>query len=209
LYFETLRQGVAMEDAAIIEELVYALQQYGDHPAFLRHDNKPVLFIWASGRVTAERWKTILAAVRQQAGPALFIGMGCDTLDLDVFDGVHDYTVNAPTDLPRYQRLCGNKTRHHFLLSPSGGRKLWAATAMPGYDDRALTQRAEHLLIPRDSGAYYRHTLQAALDSQPDWLLVTSWNEWGENTHIENSVVYGDLYERLTREYTAPWLANR
>lgn len=205
LYFETLREGVPLADTAMIAELSYALREYGQHPAFLRWDDRPVIFIWASGRIPAERWRTILARVREAAGPAYFVGMGCDTIDLDVFDGVHDYTVNQPADLARHQRMCGAKTRNHFLLSPGGQRKLWAATVMPGYDDRALADRAEHLLVARDAGNYYRATWQAALASNPDLLLITSWNEWAENTQIESSLLYGDLYERLTREYAQPW----
>jgi hypothetical protein len=30
---------------------------------------------------------------------------------------------------------------------------------------------------------------------------VTSWNEWMENTQIESSVRYGDLYGRLTKTW--------
>jgi glycosyl transferase family WbsX len=32
-----------------------------------------------------------------------------------------------------------------------------------------------------------------------DWVVVTSWNEWMENTQIEPSVRYGDLYVRRTK----------
>ena len=29
--------------------------------------------------------------------------------------------------------------------------------------------------------------------AQPDWVLITSWNEWFEGTSVEPSVEYGDL----------------
>src|SRR5262245_49633689 len=39
---------------------------------------------------------------------------------------------------------------------------------------------------------------KAALTTRPDWVMVTSWNEWSENTQIETSELYGDFYRRRT-----------
>lgn len=208
IYYETLRGGVPLDNETIISELTYALKTYGSNPKFMHWDGKPVIFVWATGRISNDNWKLILAAVRASAGPALFIGMGCDTADMDVFDGLHDYTVNSPVDLPQYEKRCGQKTSNHFLLNSGHKRKIWVATAMPGYDDTAIANRTEHLVIPRNNGDYYRHTLNAALASNPDWLIITSWNEWPENTQIEASLLHGTLYEDITRSYVSPWLAQ-
>ena len=35
-------------------------------------------------------------------------------------------------------------------------------------------------------------TWHAALDSDPDWVLITSWNEWHEGSEIEPSLEHGD-----------------
>lgn len=208
LYYETLRNGQPLADASIISELSYALTTYGQHPKFIRWNGRPVIFIWATGRVPSARWKTILAAVRQNAGPAYFIGMGCDSADMDVFDGMHDYTVNQASDLNKYEARCIKKTASHFMLSPSHQRKIAVATAMPGYDDNAIPTRETHLLVPRNNGAYYQATLTAAINSKPDWIVVTSWNEWAENTHIESSVNYGALYQSISRTNFSAWLAQ-
>lgn len=208
LYYETLRGGQPLADASIISELTYALKTWGAHPKFIRWDNRPVIFIWATGRIPAERWKTILATVRQNAGPAYFIGMGCDSADMDVFDGMHDYTVNQAADVAAYEKRCGKKTVAHFMLSATQKRKIWVATAMPGYDDTAIVNRTTKLVVPRNNGAYYATTLSAAINSKPDWIVVTSWNEWAENTHVEFSANYGTQYQEMTRNYLGPWLAQ-
>lgn len=208
LYYETLRNGQPLADSAIISELTYALQTYGQHTKFIRWNGRPVIFIWATGRIPSARWKTILATVRQNAGPAYFIGMGCDSADMDVFDGMHDYTVNQAADVDKYEKRCGKKTSNHFMLSANHQRKLWVATAMPGYDDMAILNRATHLVVPRNAGAYYQTTLSAAINSTPDWIVVTSWNEWAENTHIESSVNYGALYQNISRTNFSAWLAQ-
>jgi Glycosyl hydrolase family 99 len=53
----------------------------------------------------------------------------------------------------------------------------------------------------RENGAYYDAQWRAALEAGTDWVVVTSWNEWWENTHIEPSVRYGDFYVRRTSEW--------
>jgi transposase len=54
------------------------------------------------------------------------------------------------------------------------------------------------LFRDRADGAYYDAQWLAAIAARPDWVLVTSWNEWYENTQIETSELYGDAYVRST-----------
>jgi hypothetical protein len=83
--------------------------------------------------------------------------------------------------------------------------KLWAATIMPGWDDRlagagGLRDPAAAFERPRENGAFYMATCQKAAESRPDLVMITSFNEWVEGTQIEPSVTYGDAYLNLTRE---------
>ena len=84
---------------------------------------------------------------------------------------------------------------------------------MPGYDDTG-TDRVDAFAVDRKNGNYYRETWSAAVASQPDWVLITSFNEWVEGTMIEVSTSYGDLYLNLTRDLAAanvrwPWAKSR
>ena len=84
-----------------------------------------------------------------------------------------------------------------------GPRRVWTASVSPGYDDRALVSADGRTarVSDRDNGAYYDAQWRTALEAGADWVVVTSWNEWWENTHIEPSVRYGDLYVRRTSEW--------
>jgi len=57
------------------------------------------------------------------------------------------------------------------------------------------------------AGERYQATWDAALASDPDWILVTSWNEWYEGTAVEPSVRFGDLALRQTADNAAAWKA--
>jgi hypothetical protein len=85
------------------------------------------------------------------------------------------------------------------------GPRIFAATVQPGYDDHLLPDRRGGQIQERLDGAFYRSTFEAALASDPDWVFITSWNEWWENTQIEPSMTYGDLYLQITREYVDQW----
>jgi len=77
--------------------------------------------------------------------------------------------------------------------------KLWAATVVPGHDNY-LVSGTNRLIEPRRDGGYYLDSWDIALSSNPDWVLITSWNEWYENTQIEPSDCYGTTYLYLTRQ---------
>ena len=75
---------------------------------------------------------------------------------------------------------------------------------MPGYDDTRLP-RQDAFAVPRRQGDYYRETWRGAVASQPDLIIINSFNEWPEGTHIEPSAGYGNLYLDITRELVTAW----
>jgi hypothetical protein len=38
--------------------------------------------------------------------------------------------------------------------------------------------------MDRAGGDFYRRTFQAAMNSQPNWMLINSWNEFIEGSSI-------------------------
>jgi hypothetical protein len=50
---------------------------------------------------------------------------------------------------------------------------------------------------------------EEAIRAQPDWVLLTSWNEWHEGSEIEPSWEDGDQYLRLTAKYAPGFLAGK
>ncbi|MCS6842923.1 MAG: endo-1,3-alpha-glucanase family glycosylhydrolase [Caldilineales bacterium] len=186
---------------AMVEMLRHALHVHAAHPAYLRVGGRPVLFFWRQQRWNVDTWQWI----RSQVDPdrrSIWIAEGVDMAYQAVFDGHHLYTVTwtPPTDVfytaNKFSRLV-QQARERY-----GGYRYWVATVMPGYDD-TRTGRPHAFARPREGGAYYARTWEAAIASNPDWIIVTSFNEWPEGTYIEPSRAYGDYYLQLTAQWSA------
>lgn len=206
IYFETLAGPgeTPLDETRLREWLAYAIRQYRDHPAFMTVDGKPLIVLWASAEVPLETWEGVIASLRTDGLDAVYLGMGYNPGGLDVFNGLHDYGVFTYPDLEQTYLSTARAVRCYSLLSDPSDRKIWAATVQPGYDD-TLQPAREGLVQERLDGGYYRFTWDAALQSDPDWIFITTWNEWWEHTHIEPGELYGDQYLLITREYADLW----
>ncbi len=80
-------------------------------------------------------------------------------------------------------------------------------TICPGYDDMRLKspQRSQsrYRRTARNGTRTYEHMQRVALelDPSPDLIVITSFNEFHENTHIEPSRHFGDTFLRSTRSF--------
>jgi hypothetical protein len=80
-----------------------------------------------------------------------------------------------------------------------GQNGIWIAPAAPGFDARLLSG---HSVVDRQGGSTLRTEWSAAVDSLPAAIGIISWNEYSENTYIEPSKRYGDLYLKEVRALT-------
>jgi uncharacterized protein YraI len=184
------------DQASVVDALRHLLAVHAQHPAYLRYQGKPVVFFWRQQRFGIDEW----ADIRAQVDPdhdSLWIAEGVDISYQSVFDGHHLYSVAWSPDVEHTLTDWGFRVRR--FESQNGADRLWVATVMPGYDD-TRTDRADTFAVDRQDGSYYRATWSAAAASQPDWVIITSFNEWIEGTMIEPSVNYGDFYLDLTRQ---------
>jgi hypothetical protein len=198
--FETTSPYMTNLQSAI-NGLAHLIGVHARHPAFLRYQGKPVILFWNQRRYPTETW----ASVRAQVDPerkTLWIADGDNTAWLGVFDGLHMYTITWPVNTNPEYTADKMRKRVDQYNAAHGTQRLWIATAMPGYDDTRVAGRAHPYAYPR-SPDYYRRTWQAAMDSAPEMVIVTSFNEWREGTMIEPSVSYGRTYLDLTAELAA------
>lgn len=207
--------GQPRSEGEVLEWLRYAVSEYGSNPAYVRVDGRPVFVIWASGGLSNASWEEILSQLRADGLEPFLIGQFSGEWarldDLGVFDGLYQYNIlnvmqsnDQVATLSQVYEATGRSVHYYPLLMDSPTPRLWAATVQPGYDDHLIPGRRTPIL-GRENGALYRATFDAALGSDPDWIFITTWNEWWEHTYIEPSQDYGDLYLQITREYSEKW----
>jgi hypothetical protein len=189
--------------ASLIAGLEHLRDTHAQHPAFLRYGNKPVVFFWRQQHLSAAQWVDL----RNRVDPnrdMIWLAEGYLPEFLPVFDGLHLYSITWAVNTDPWYTASKMRKLVDEYKAENGGERYWVATTMPGYDDTHIAGRAGTFRYPR-SPEYYRTTWEAAIDSSPEMIIVTSFNEWREGTMIEPSVTYGNTYLDLTRELAATY----
>jgi len=110
-------------------------------------------------------------------------------------------------------RATGEGATYRNVLIPMGPIPFWQpteqifcannfATTCPGYDDLLLERKPQMApVIRRDDGKAFCRQLSQAGASGAENILIYGWNEYFEATTIEPSSEFGDLYQKIIREY--------
>jgi hypothetical protein len=206
--------GAPHNQQTIGDALSYILEQHAGHPNFLHWNGKPVIFftdVYRTPRTLAgETPQQFWAAVRARVDPgrqSWWIAEGLDSSYLAVFDGLYVFKISHATSLDDYVKSPEWGAQVRAWARETGRPKLWIATISPGWDDLRAGCKPDVRVpnpahrLDRAGGAVYAATFEAAVASNPDWLLLSSFNEWVEGSYIEPGLLYGDTYLQLTREF--------
>ncbi len=166
-------------------------------PTYQTFQGKPVVFwFYPPSLGDATTWKQLRAKAdpnRQQ-----FWFGGTEKAEyLEVFDTLYFFDIT-------WEKAPGRGMASYKELL-EGTNRPFVATVMPGYDDLAYRNGHQRL---REDGAYYRGTWEDAIKYKPAAVVLTSFNEFFEGSHIEPSEKYGDLYLRLTKEMSDKFRAS-
>lgn len=202
IYYETLTDKGPRNDEEIFKHLKYLITEYGNHQSIIKIFGKPLIVIWASNEMDINRWREIINRLRRENLDATFIGMGYEISNLEIFDGVHQYGIILIDDLQKEYQQVSEIVKNYHLFGTK--RKIWTATVQPGYDERTIPGR-KGFFKERQSGKYFEETFKIAINSNPDLIFITSWNEWWEHTYIEPSKKFKNLYLNLTKKYSSMW----
>ncbi|MGQ9610544.1 MAG: glycoside hydrolase family 99-like domain-containing protein [bacterium] len=192
IYYETIPKS-GMD--GVINDFRYIISNYGNHPGFFNIDGKPVIFVYgrAMGQLSYDQWATVLEKIRAEHS-ALFIADTTSQELINLFDGGHIYNpvglVIQQIDMANFYRELVGKCR--------ANKKIACTTVIPGYDDSNIG-RKNILVANRRGGELYKSLWRDAEESNPDWMIITSFNEWHEGSEIEPSIEHGKLYLQITR----------
>mmetsp|Transcript_31502 Transcript_31502/g.64078 ORF Transcript_31502/g.64078 Transcript_31502/m.64078 type:complete len:539 (+) Transcript_31502:227-1843(+) len=204
----------------VYADVEYIAKTYFDDPNYLRIGNRPVLFVYLSrvlSRVgVLEEVTTLMRdAAFEHGGHDLYImgdqvfgsapddGRSYDPFDL--LDGVTNYDIygnmkrpNGYAGAERVNELHKRNTQWRDETRAHGNCDFVPGVA-PGYNDRAVRDGnpplSRRLTESSAEGSLFKAGLESALslveDSTDRMLMITSWNEWHEDTQIEPVVDVG------------------
>jgi glycoprotein endo-alpha-1,2-mannosidase len=160
-----------------VADINYINSRYGGHPAYYRdaaHGNRGAFYVFESLRITD--W----TALEQVKAQNIVLAQTTDTSKVAHFGGMYTYDAIAGATAPGWANAAAFCKANGLVWAPSIG---------PGYiDDRAVPGNTTPTLA-RDNGATYDkewgNALDPALGGKPDWVSITSFNEWHEGSVIE------------------------
>jgi hypothetical protein len=189
----------------LVPDFRYIAANYFDNPNYLRIDGRPVVFIYVTRAYFRGQGDSALAALRQ-AFPELYIvgddvfGGSYSANDARKWDAVTAYDVygqslgiygSTQSALDRLKDIYD-----HSKTVANGVGVGFIPAATPGFNDKAV--RPGHDAAPRYfeddlesvEGDLFREMLRDVVvprvdSSSANMLMITSFNEWHEDTQIE------------------------
>ena len=187
--------------------LQHLLTTHANHPAFLRADGRPVIFFWRPTLYGVDTWREHPQPGRSQlCQPVDFRRRGHE-LSVGLRRPPSLFQHLEPARRPDRDQRQSSPRRWSRRANPPGAYKLWVATVMPGYNDVRI--RSNGFAHDRAGGTYFAQSWQAAIASQPNWIVINSFNEWPEGTYIEPSAAFGDQFLGIAATYSAQFKAGR
>jgi len=173
--------------------LEYIRSNYLEHPAFYKLHGKPFYYLYNSYKLNYQKWQSImnpdsLSSIRNTPIDGIFISLWTLRLDgefalVSGFDGVYTYYASDGfhfgSTSSNWQYMAEYSRENNLIFIPCVG---------PGYIDTRIRPWNEKSTRSRDNGKYYEKMFFNAININPDFIGITSFNEWHEGTQIEPAI---------------------
>jgi len=212
-YYEKITGDNAISRVkSAVGDINYLLTRYGSDKAWLRAGRKPVLFVYgrALRQLSLPDWRDVIAQVKRDNPDG--VALIADSLErgfASVFDGASTCNITGQTHHKTLPQIgAWARAAYPNMVAAAGPGKISTVTIIPGYDDRSTGRPPPRPVTDRWGGETYRVLWQEAIAAAPDYVLITSWNEWHEGSELEVSVEYGSRILDDTAVFSREFLAR-
>ncbi|WP_300669200.1 glycoside hydrolase family 99 protein [Soonwooa sp.] len=175
------------------EQIAYLNQAYSQHHAFYKKDGKALYYVYDSYKIPASEWSKLLSkngddTIRNTDLDALYIGLWVEKDDAEFFevsgfDGFYTYFASEAfvfgSTIANWDYMSQFAKQNNLIFIPCVG---------PGYSDTRIRPWNAANFKSREKGKYYEKMFRAAERVNPDYIGITSFNEWHEGTQIEPAI---------------------
>jgi hypothetical protein len=193
----------------VANETVYLCNNYFNRPGYFRIDNKPVIFIYVTRAMSDANLATYITNLRTAAtskdytvyivGDEVWDGSGAfKSSRVSLMDAVTNYDVYGNLGRARFVTdsiLDTWQSRNVSWKSLANGiGKQFIPAVSPGFNNRGIGSDlpASSRKLNNESSAFgtlFSGMLdRAKLTADMNMIMVTSWNEWHEDTQIEPTI---------------------
>ncbi len=198
------------EDTEELEKVIRLVKKlYMNHPNYFYLDDQPVLFWFWSSAFDGNRM--LLSALEDMTEEFVNLAMSLrlpqrsdeSKLTFDFFKGFAPFSPLELAGEDNWEKVWDSA----YQASQRSGMPYRIATVSPGYDDHALDDDVRagnpYRVISREDGSTYQKSINFVrnLSLPPHLVMVSTFNEYHENTHIEPSLQNGTRYIEMTAEF--------
>ena len=200
------------DSESIESSLAYLKASFFHRPNHLSLRSKPVLWFFVTEAFIGHffyRFSELFESTRSVhciASSGFCFSKNLPAHFSEFFDGWSLYSPLQISESKKWEAVWNSSYRDFVETKGSNASKVF--TICPGFDDTGLdhSQRlnSEFRTIPRDETGTYDRMQKACLDLRDpaDLVVVTSFNEFHENTHIEPSEKTGRRFIEATRIFS-------
>jgi len=195
------------EKTVDVERVIRMISKlYSMHSNYLHIDGKPVLFwFWSGVHDGDARFnEAVKAAAQQYVNIAVSLRLPNETDESRLTHGMFDgFVPFSPLELSSKDKWI-KVWNAAFHFADRAQMKYRIATVCPGYDDSGLDDHLRahnpYRTISRENGTTYEKSMEFVenLSDPPDLIMISTFNEFHENTHIEPSLKNGTRYIDMT-----------
>lgn len=209
LFYETSGRMKDFTDLSnVASDISYMAKNYFKHPNYYKIDGRPVLFVYLtrvlSGKGILRNTMEIMRSTAIDAGFEIYIigdqvfGQPPSSTDqIALLDGITNYDVYGSSGGKMYATQ--EKVNNYYTAQAGWRAKAhqvgvsFVPAASPGFNDRGVRDGHTPLSRKLTENAEFGSLFEAMLDQSlqltdiesGNLLLITSWNEWHEDTQIE------------------------
>lgn len=190
----------------LLDHFNYLEQTYFKSPAYLRIDHKPVVFLYLAGIYSGnylQAFQKVRTAMAAKGISLFLIGdvdgwTHTDSVRLSFLDGISPYVTLGKTGYPVETNFLADVTMAHYNKQREliKYNKLYIPNITPGFNNICVPCKSgfnwpRQISASAPAESTLEYAIQAArpfIDPVKKMILITSWNEWHEDTQIEPTI---------------------
>ncbi len=178
----------AQKPEVMIQRFRRFLRLYGRHPGLLKIDGKPVIYFQTFGfGITPEDLETVFAEVEKEAGEVHWMIFG----DVERYGKISRIrrmvagnSLVRNSEFTRQWQLGEQNPAGIFKAARKYGKKI-SDMQYPKFDGTGQNWRQTGVRAYGLEGRRLEKTLRASLAAKPDFVMLSSWNDWEEGAGFE------------------------